>query len=72
MKPKTAMMSSIGQMAIFDEQGQQIPDLQMPLLLMWAEVAEKRGYQVDGLVIECRGDSVRLVKNGQQWNFAVL
>lgn len=48
--------------AVFDAQGRQIPDLQMSLLSLWAERAEKLGYPVEGLLIETPKGSMRLCR----------
>ena len=46
------MMFETAQVAVFDENKQQIPELQISLLILWAERAKSLGYEIDGLIIE--------------------
>lgn len=43
----------------FDDRGEQIPDVQRNLLLMWAELAAANGVDPNGLVVSVAG--------GQRW-----
>jgi len=56
-------------MACCDEAGQQIPALQENLLILWAQYAERRGFDPEGLVIHTISQSLRLVRNhDRSWN----
>lgn len=59
----SAMCFDNGNIAIFDGQGNQIPDLQVSWLTLWAMHAEKLGYNPDGVIFECQtGKSWRIFR----------
>lgn len=43
MKPAAAMIFSNGSVAVFDEDGQQIPELQEPWMVLWFRFLESKG-----------------------------
>lgn len=68
-KIKSAIFFPTGQVAVFDERGQQIPELQKPLLLIWAEQAARLGYDPTTLIVETPAGMVKFFKieNGYNW-----
>lgn len=48
---KDIMVFNMGQIAVFDEKGNQIPELQMNLFLDWCNKADKLGYKIEGLTV---------------------
>ena len=59
-----------GQIAVFDAQGNQIPELQEPPILLWAKHAAALGYEMDGLLIESRAGMLRIFKTSDGgWNW---
>lgn len=67
--PHTALLFQNVSIAVFDAAGQQLPELQTCLLFLWAEDAERNGYHVDGLVVECSGgEKWQLRKTPEGWN----
>lgn len=48
--------------AVFDEDGQQIPELQISFYDMWAKHAESLGYNPEGIIIETVSGNWRLFK----------
>ena len=68
------MMNDLGQIGVFDVRGEQVPELQKPLILEWAERAEQNGYLVDGLRIDCvsTGRRIVLIKQEDGFNFRVM
>lgn len=71
-KPKIAkvLVAPNGMVAVFDRDGKQIGELQTPLLLLWAQMATRRHYDVDGLEIEIVGQrNVKLFKTKHGFNF---
>lgn len=49
---KNVMVSDHLLIAAFDEQGQQIPELQIPLLTLWARHAESLGFNPNNVPVE--------------------
>lgn len=49
---QTVMIFGNMNLCAFDEQGNQIPEIQRNLVSLWAEHAEKNGYNVHGVVVE--------------------
>lgn len=71
-KPRIAavLVAPNGMIAAFDRDGKQIGELQTPLLLLWAQMAARRHYDVDGLEIEIVGrGNVKLFKTEHGFNF---
>ena len=67
-KPKCLFLFDCGQIAVTDEAGQQIPELQGSALSSWATLAESLGYDVDGLEVETQFHTLRLRKTQSGWN----
>jgi hypothetical protein len=66
------MLSPAGQIFAFDKKGQQIAELQEPLIMAWAKLAESLGYDVDGTEIELlpqNGNAIKLVKLESGWTY---
>lgn len=59
LKPLTTVMAGVGCMAAFVD-GDQVPQIQVPWILLWAELAEKHGYDPTSCVIDLPRDSVQL------------
>lgn len=55
-------------MACFDERGEQIPELQSNLLILWAEHAERAGHDPNGLVVETPMGALKIVRSTGGWN----
>ena len=51
--------------AVFDTDGNQIPELQKSLLIEWAQRAKNLGYRVDGLKVELQTSVIKLI----EWEF---
>lgn len=69
------LISSYGQIAVFDEDGEQIPELQVSLISMWTERAKNLGFEPDKILCEFVGHPcpfVRIFKteNGYNWERA--
>lgn len=56
--------------ACFNEDGEQIPELQECLLSAWAARAQELGYDVNGLEVETQQGQIRLVRDDfdLSWN----
>ena len=66
----SALAFATGQIAVFDEKGQQIPGLQRPWPTLWADHAERLGYDPQGLVFELQNrQSIRIIRAGDRWSF---
>jgi hypothetical protein len=52
-----------GGIAVIDDLGHQIPELQRGLPVLWAEHAERNGFDPAGVVIEARSGSMEIVRN---------
>jgi hypothetical protein len=65
------MLSAIGQIFAFDSNNQQVPELQKPLIVLWAERAEALGYNVDGQKIKTSQHEITLHKSEYGWSFSV-
>lgn len=67
------MLSSHGQIFVFDMNNEQVPELQRPLILDWATKAEALGFDVAGLKIECcpGGQTITLIKQDDGFNFSI-
>jgi hypothetical protein len=68
---KTLMIGPQGQVAAFDAQGQQIPELQLPVIELWARHAESLGFKPDGVKVEMFGGIMRsghIFKTETGWN----
>lgn len=48
----SALLFNSAQVAVFDDGGEQVIELQRPLLAAWAEKATALGYDVDGLTFQ--------------------
>lgn len=48
--------------AAFSRDGDQVPTLQKNLLIMWAEMAEKEGFDVAGQFVETAHGNWRIMK----------
>ena len=70
MKVKSVFMFSHNlNVAAFDETGQQIPELQKPCWALWAEYAESKGFDPEGIILETPTGNWRLTKACTgQWN----
>lgn len=72
-KPKTMFVFRNLLVAAIDEQGQQIPELQRPLLCLLAEHAEKCGYDLDGVAVETVDAVWRIFLTEEgQWNQEII
>lgn len=49
---KSAMMFRNGNAAVFDQNGEQIPELQIGFCELWAKHAESLGFDPDGVTFE--------------------
>lgn len=58
--------------ACFDDAGQQIAELQRSLIGLWAEHAERMGYNPDGWIITDRINRWRIFRCESGWNFEHL
>ena len=58
-----------GQVIAVDAKGEQIGELQEPLLMLWAERATELGYDVDGLRVTTGMKAWRIFKIQDGWNF---
>lgn len=59
MKIKNIMLMSNGNIAVFDEMGQQIPELQGSVIVKVMEEAQKRKIELD--------DDMEILINGERW-----
>lgn len=57
--------------AAFDGNGQQVPECQQSLITLWAEHAERNGYDVEGQIVKTPGDEWELYKTEYGWNYKV-
>lgn len=71
-KPKHLFLYDCGQIAVTDDQGHQIPELQVSALSSWAERAESLGYDVNGLEVETQFHTLKLFKTESGWNMRGL
>lgn len=55
--------------AVFDGKGEQIPELQHSLISLWADHAERKGYDAEGLVVKTPRGNWRLFKTEGGWNY---
>lgn len=62
-KVKSIIMFSNGNMAVCDEHGEQIPELQIPLYQLFAKHAESLGYDLDGASLDDGPYHFKLRKN---------
>lgn len=68
-KIKTVMVLRNLNVAVFDESGRQIPELQVSAASLWAEHAVQCGYDPKDVIIETSYCNWRLVKNADgSWN----
>jgi hypothetical protein len=67
---KMVFLSSYGGVAVCDERGEQIPELQENLLSAWAKDAERKGYDPSTCIIEATNMSkLRFFKTSEgRWN----
>ena len=66
LKISKVFLFNTAQIAVFDERGEQIPELQTALIVEWAEKAKALGYEIDGLEIQIQADrNIRLF----EWEF---
>jgi hypothetical protein len=71
MKPKikNIFLSTNGSIAVCDESGQQIAELQRDLISDWCEKAVALGYDPNGVILETELGDLRIVKNSDgTWN----
>jgi hypothetical protein len=54
--------------AAFDDNGEQIPDLQRSIPSLLAQRAESLGYDPDGVVIETQYGNWKLLRTENGWN----
>lgn len=66
------LFSALGQIFVFTATGQQVPELQKPPIILWAERAESLGYNVDGQRIKTYQREIVLHKSDYGWNFSVV
>lgn len=70
-KVKSVFLCALGQIVVFDEEGQQIPELQENALSSWAKDAERKGYDLSEAVIETQNSGLRskfFKTNEGRWN----
>jgi len=68
-KPKLVRVFGNGATACFDDQGQQIGELQEGLIVLWAEHATRLGWDVDGLIVDGHFGKCRIFKTEIGWNW---
>jgi hypothetical protein len=61
-KPTTVFIFALGQIAVCDEVGQQIPELQIPAWCLWANEAVARWFDPEGAIIESMGGRKDVLK----------
>ena len=73
-KIKSVMFLPAGGTAVFDDGGQQMPELQESWLLLWAKHAESLGYDVTEIkeILLPSGMSARLIKTEDGYNWRLL
>lgn len=65
---KSILLFNSGAIAVCDEGGNQIPELQKNLLVMWAETASEKGFNPENVKIETQsGLELRLVRSDGDW-----
>lgn len=68
------MMFGVGQVAVFDEQGHQIPELQVSMVHLWCENAVKEGFNPEGIRIDHQSGYVTEIFKTTEghWNQKVI
>lgn len=69
---KSVSILPAGNVAAFDINGSQIPELQTNLLALWAEEAECQGIDVDGVIVQWNGTAYRITRNSSPEGFKWL
>lgn len=69
---KTVMLFGAGQIAVFDSEGNQVPELQESGLRLWMKHAESLGYSLEGVTIETAQGNFVPVKDEGGWNLDPL
>lgn len=67
-KIKSVMFMQGFGIAVFDERGQQIPELQESPITLWAQHCEALGFDPNGVIVETNLGNWRLIKTEYGWN----
>jgi hypothetical protein len=62
----TVMFGPRGQVACVDMYGEQIPELQESYVRLWAEHAEKIGYDPTGVIVESGGLPIGSIRKNDE------
>lgn len=72
-KPKTVLIGRELQVAFFDANGEQVPEMQgESLLALLCEKAERLGYDMNGQVVETRGGDFIMKRCSGPWKWTIL
>jgi hypothetical protein len=72
-KPQKIFLFANGNVAAFDHQGRQIPELQVAPIELWADHASALGVDIDGTLIETPdGHMMKFFKAENGWNRETL
>ena len=72
-RPASGLAFKHGQLAVFDAAGNQIGELQKSWPVLFAENAEREGYNPEGLVFDLQfGGRIRIIRGDGRWSYDVV